>query len=99
MAPRQRFALSRTAIPSASVALVAAALLSAPAGLAAQTHDAGFTIEQALSPAFPFGLAAAAHADRVAWIEAERGMRNVYTAAAPDYKRVRLTATMEDDAL
>jgi hypothetical protein len=34
-----------------------------------------------------------------AWIEAERGMRNVYTAAAPRSERVRLTTTLEDDAL
>jgi hypothetical protein len=27
-----------------------------------------------------------------------RGMRNVLTAAAPDFKRTRLTATIEDDA-
>ncbi len=65
----------------------------------AQTHDAGFTIEQVMSPAFPYGLVGAKHADRIAWLEDERGMRNVYTASAPDFKRVRITATMEDDAV
>src|SRR5262249_53317865 len=52
-----------------------------------------------MSPAFPYGLTGAKHADRIAWIEDERGMRNVYTAAAPDFKRVRMTSAMEDDAV
>jgi dipeptidyl-peptidase 4 len=58
-----------------------------------------FTIEQALSPAFPLALVAARHADRIAWIENERGMRNVYTAAGPDFVPVRLTAVTEDDGV
>ena len=56
--------------------LLAVALLGAPLPLAAQTRDPGFTIEQILSPAFPYGLVGARRADRVAWIENERGMRN-----------------------
>src|SRR5215813_15081173 len=65
----------------------------------AQTHDAGFTIEQVMSPAFPYGLVGSKRADRIAWMEDERGIRNVYTAAAPDFKRVRITATTQDDAV
>src|SRR5262245_33452746 len=65
----------------------------------AQTHDAGFTIEQVMSPAFPYGLVGARHADRIAWMEDDRGMRNVYTAAVPDFKRVRITSTTEDDGV
>ncbi|MFC1477755.1 TolB family protein, partial [candidate division KSB1 bacterium] len=56
-----------------------------------------FTIEQVLSPAYPFDLVSAKNTDRIAWIEFERGMRNVYTAAAPDYTPVRLTDFMEDN--
>ncbi len=70
-----------------------------PSTALAQTHDAGFTIEQVMSPAFPYGLVGAKRADRIAWMEDERGMRNVYTAAAPDFKRVRITSSMEDDAI
>jgi len=55
------------------------------------------TIEQFLSPAYPFELVSAKKADRIAWIAYERGMRNVYTAAAPDFKPVRLTNNLEDD--
>lgn len=81
------------------------ALLSLLAGLLlpstsrAQTRDPGFTIEDVLSPAFRYGLVAAANADRIAWIENDGGRRNVYTAAAPDYTPVMLTSTAEDDAI
>ncbi len=56
-----------------------------------------FTLEQILAPAFPYELVAARHADRIAWIAYERGLRNVYTAAGPDFKPVRLTNNNEDD--
>jgi dipeptidyl aminopeptidase/acylaminoacyl peptidase len=56
-----------------------------------------FTIEQVLSPAYPFELVSARKADRIAWIAYERGMRNVYTAVAPGFNPARLTANIEDD--
>jgi dipeptidyl aminopeptidase/acylaminoacyl peptidase len=56
-----------------------------------------FSIEQVLSPGYPFELVAAKRADRIAWIEYERGMRNVYTAAAPDFAPVRVTSNLADD--
>lgn len=57
------------------------------------------TIEQFLNPASPLDLASAKKADRVAWMAYDRGMRNVYTAAAPDFKPVRLTRFMDDDGV
>lgn len=59
--------------------------------------QAQFTIDQILSPGYPFELVSAKKADQIAWISYERGMRNVYTAAAPDFKPVRLTNNLEDD--
>lgn len=56
-----------------------------------------YTIEEVLSPAYPFELVTARKTDRIAWLSYERGMRNVYTAAAPDFKPVRLTDFLEDD--
>jgi dipeptidyl aminopeptidase/acylaminoacyl peptidase len=56
-----------------------------------------FTIEQILSYSFSYGLASAKKADRIAWLEFEQGKRNVYTAAAPDFKPVRLANFMDDD--
>ena len=49
------------------------------------------TIAQFLSPGFPSDLVSAKNTDRIAWIVYERGMRNVYTAAAPDFRATRLT--------
>ena len=69
-------------------------LVSAP--LAAQSKA---TVAQFLSPSSPLELARAEKSDRVAWVAYERGMRNVYTAAAPDFKPVRLTAFMQDDGV
>src|SRR5436853_589793 len=73
-------------------ASLAIALFAAP--LAAQTKP---TIAQFLSPSSPLELTRAKDADRVAWVAYERGMRNVYTAAAPEFRPVRLTSFMQDD--
>jgi dipeptidyl-peptidase 4 len=78
--------------PRAALFLALLALLAAP--LAAQQP---YTIEQVLSPGFPYDLVGARDSDRIAWIENERGLRNVYTAAAPDFRPVRLTAFLHDD--
>src|SRR5689334_2775830 len=58
-----------------------------------------FTIEQILSPAYPFELVSAKKAERIAWISYERGMRNLYIASAPEFKPVRLTNYNEDDGI
>jgi len=55
------------------------------------------TVEQFLSPASPLEITSARNADRVAWMTYDRGLRNVYTAAAPDFRPVRLTRFLEDD--
>jgi dipeptidyl aminopeptidase/acylaminoacyl peptidase len=55
------------------------------------------TIEQFLSPASPLEVTAARKSDRVAWMTYDRGMRNVYTAAAPSFRPVRLTRFLDDD--
>ena len=69
---------------AASIALLA---LAAP--LAAQQSKA--TVEQFLSPASPLELAVAKKADRIAWTVYDRGLRNVYTAAAPAFTPLRIT--------
>ncbi|MBZ5497213.1 MAG: prolyl oligopeptidase family serine peptidase [Acidobacteriia bacterium] len=56
-----------------------------------------FTIEKILSYSWPSELVSAKKADRIAWLEAERGLRNVYTAVGPGFKPVRLTDFMQDD--
>ncbi len=80
--------LKVTGLVAAIVILLAASFASA---------QKSFTIEQILSYAHPSNLISAKKADRIAWCEAERGLRNVYTAAAPSFKPVRLTDFMQDD--
>ena len=55
-----------------------------------------FSIEDVLSPPFPVEMVSAKDVDRIAWISFERGMRNVFTAAAPDFSPVALTHWMDD---
>lgn len=50
-----------------------------------------------MSPASPLTLVSAQKADRIAWMVYDRGLRNVYTAAAPEFKAVRLTSFLQDD--
>src|ERR1039458_4948126 len=56
-----------------------------------------FTLEQVLSAPFPSELIAASGGGKVAWLLNERGARNIWVAAAPDFKGVRLTNYTRDD--
>ena len=56
-----------------------------------------FTLDQVLSAPFPSEMIAAPAGGAVAWLLNERGARNVWYAAAPDFRGVRLTAFTEDD--
>ena len=75
-------------------AVILAFCLAAPA--VAQDAPA---IGHYLGPAYPYELVSAAKADRIGWLAYERGQRNVYTAAAPDFRPVRLTRFLEDDGI
>src|SRR5580658_5900105 len=55
------------------------------------------TIEQYLGAPFASELHAAPTGGKVVWILNERGARNLWVAAAPDYKGRRLTAYKDDD--
>jgi dipeptidyl aminopeptidase/acylaminoacyl peptidase len=77
-----------------SRALTSLAAIAAVAS--AQTKP---TIDQFMAPSAPLELVSARKADRVAWMAYERGMRNVYTAAAPSWTPVRLTRFLEDDGI
>jgi dipeptidyl-peptidase-4 len=80
--------------------LLAAAALFAPQAFAQSVQPASRpTVAEFLSPASPLTLVAAKKADRVAWMAYEKGGRNVYVAAAPTFRPVRLTNWMKDDAI
>jgi hypothetical protein len=57
------------------------------------------TMTQFMSNAFPLELVAARKADRIAWISNDKGLRNVFTAAAPDFRPIRVTSYMKDDGV
>jgi dipeptidyl-peptidase-4 len=79
-------------------ALVLVALAFVPAAVsAAGSAQQPFSIEKILSYPFSYELESARKTDRIAWFEFEQGRRNVFTAAAPDFKPVRLTSFMDDD--
>src|SRR5437868_1124329 len=63
------------------------------------TAGAAPTIEQFLAPGTPIEIVSARKADRIAWTAYEHGQRNVYTAAAPEFKPVRLTSVTKDDGI
>ncbi|HLA91489.1 MAG TPA: prolyl oligopeptidase family serine peptidase [Gemmatimonadaceae bacterium] len=84
-----------TRAASAAITLAFAPQLFAPQLLA----QAKPTIAQFLSPSSPLELTSSRKADRVAWVAYEKGMRNVYSAAAPEFRPVRLTRFLDDDGV
>jgi len=89
-------ALANAAAP-ASFATAATPAASGTAAIPQASGSGPYTIEQILAPGYPVELAAAQGTDRIAWVAYERGMRNIYTAAAPDFEPVRLTDVEIDD--
>src|SRR5262249_16961090 len=55
------------------------------------------TLEQVLDYPFPDNLVAAPKHDVIAWTFSERGARNIYVAAAPDFTPRRITPYTSDD--
>ncbi|MEX2152181.1 MAG: prolyl oligopeptidase family serine peptidase [Gemmatimonadaceae bacterium] len=86
-------------MPRLSRVLVAIACIAPPVFAQSARPVSAPSIAQFLSPASPLSLVAAKKADRVAWMAYERGMRNVYTAAAPSFKPTRLTNWTSDDGV
>jgi len=63
----------------------------------AMAEEGTFTLEQILSPPYPWSLVSAKNADRIAWIFYSKGERNVWTAAAPDFNPINLTGYARDE--
>ncbi|UCE42731.1 MAG: S9 family peptidase [Candidatus Aminicenantes bacterium] len=63
----------------------------------AVAEEGTFTLEQILSPPYPWSLVSAKNADRIAWVFYSKGERNVWTAAAPDFKPINLTGFVRDE--
>jgi dipeptidyl aminopeptidase/acylaminoacyl peptidase len=56
-----------------------------------------FTLEQVMSAPFPEELVAAPTGGAVAWVFNDRGARNIWIAAPPDYRGRAITSYAEDD--
>jgi dipeptidyl-peptidase-4 len=80
--------------------LVAVFLLPAPVVADRDTDAKAFpSIASILKPGLPLELVSAKKADRIAWISYEEGKRNVFTAAGPAFKAVRVTSFLKDDGI
>ena len=80
-------------------ALVGVVLFVATGSFPVASAQRRATVDDFLSPAYPFELVSAQGADRIAWLSYESGRRNVHTAAAPNFTPVRLTRNLEDDGV
>src|ERR1035441_655153 len=63
--------------------------------IAAFAQQAPFTLEQALSSAFPTELTAAP-GGKVAWVSNARGVRNIMVAEPPAYQARKITGYTQD---
>ncbi|HYN22726.1 MAG TPA: prolyl oligopeptidase family serine peptidase [Thermoanaerobaculia bacterium] len=78
---------------SCSLAVLLALVFSA--GLAAQ--PAGVTLESVLSAPFPSEILASPAGARLAWVQNDRGVRNVWVAEPPEYRGRQITRYEKDD--
>ena len=76
--------------------LVAATVLTA-LPLAPGRAQQPFTLEQVMSAPFPEALVAAPTGGAVAWVFNDRGARNIWVAAPPDYRGRAVTSYADDD--
>jgi dipeptidyl aminopeptidase/acylaminoacyl peptidase len=58
---------------------------------------AGLSLDALLSPPYPSAIAAAPVGGRVAWVQNDRGARNLWVADPPDYRGRAVTSWKEDD--
>jgi len=82
-----RLTVIRLAAPMVALATIASA----------QTPTS--SVAPYIAPAFPEDLVSAKKVDRVAWLAYDQGRRNVYTAAAPGFKPVKISSFTDDDGV
>jgi dipeptidyl aminopeptidase/acylaminoacyl peptidase len=76
---------------------VLSCLVLAPAAARQTAAPGPFTLEQILSSPFPTALTAAPSGGAVAWVFDDRGTRNVWVAAPPQYAARAVTTYTGDD--
>jgi dipeptidyl-peptidase 4 len=75
------------------------ALIPSVAGMTMARSQTASSVAPYIAPAFPEELVSAKKVDRIAWLAYDHGQRNVYAAAAPEFRPVRLTAFLEDNGI
>src|SRR5215468_10742759 len=83
-----------------ALALMSSGMIAAAAGMIgrAQTPPPSpFTVEQVLGQPTPDNLIASPVGTTIAWTFNERGVRNIYLAAGPDFAAKRVTDNGKDD--
>lgn len=78
---------------------LAAGMLLAMLMAALPAPAQGFSVEQAMSYPYPYGLTAAAHGERIAWVFDMRGARNVWVADGPSFAARQLTRYSGDNGM
>ncbi|MGH9414246.1 MAG: hypothetical protein ACRD0Y_10980, partial [Terriglobales bacterium] len=86
----------RGKIAGAAVVLGVMGLAAAVAPVPARAQ---FTMRQALSYPYPYGLTAAAHGEHVAWVFDVRGAGNVWVASGPKFIAHQLTHYQGDEGM
>ncbi len=79
--------------------LFSVCLLPAATSADLAADKAPVSIASILKPGLPLELVSAKRADRIAWVAYEEGKRNVFTAAAPAFRAVRVTSFLKDDGV
>ena len=79
------------------VGLVLAALCLVTIATRAQQSNAPFTLTQILDYPYPSELVTSPSGAVIAWVLNERGVRNIWSASAPDWMPQRLTKYSDDD--
>jgi hypothetical protein len=82
--------------PMASPATAQAVTARPAAAHPAAEPVEAFTIADILSAPFPSGHVAARTGDRVAWVRNDRGVRNIWVAAAPEWRPRQVTGHDRD---
>jgi dipeptidyl-peptidase-4 len=101
---RARRSFTGVTIAAASLVAVHAGAQLRPAQRTTLAHPVSnngskYTIADFMSPASPLEITVAKKADRIAWITYDQGVRNVFTAAAPDFKPVKITSFTGDNGI
>ena len=86
-----------TLLRTAAIALAVAFACVGPGSTPALAQRAGVPIDAILSAPYPTSMTAAPSSGVFAWVQNDKGVRNIWVAAPPDYQARQLTQYDADD--